>query len=176
LKTEGQKLSKKQEKQTEKALKKHGFVNPTRTPGSGNKSLKGDVITDTLMIECKITSKEQIGIKRDYITKLIEESIEAEKEPVFEFGFSGISNFVDFTWMAVPKSRMEELFKEEKTTPFVVKGRGTKQVSIKYEVLKTLLTQAQEPLLEFTFSGLEPWWAVPREQLLKLLFSERGER
>jgi Holliday junction resolvase len=40
------------------------------TPGSGNKQIKGDVIVNNYMIECKYTEKDNISIKHEWFRKL----------------------------------------------------------------------------------------------------------
>jgi Holliday junction resolvase len=44
-----------------------------RTPGSGNKGIKGDVDNKYLLIEAKYTDKKSISLKRDIWKKLLSE-------------------------------------------------------------------------------------------------------
>jgi len=105
-------MSKTQEKKTKHLLLQKGF-NARLTPGSGNKSIKGDIQTESLMIECKITEKEQFVVKLKDLQKLLEESMNVMKEPVFEFQFCGGQKFTNYTWSAIPQSRLYQLLETE---------------------------------------------------------------
>ena len=106
-------------KKQEKLIAKTGDRG-RRTPGSGNKSIKGDVIKPSphsfyrgRKYEAKTTDKTQITIKRDWLVKLEREAATAHEEPVFVFGFEG-SKLVNVNWGAVPLERLEELFQIER--------------------------------------------------------------
>ena len=110
--------SKRISKKQEKKIAKTG-VKGKLTPGSGNKSIKGDVIKKSYKqgfkgkkYEAKVTDKSQIIVTKAWLEKLIDEANRAMEEPVFVFGFEG-SKLMTTNWAAVPLERLEELFELE---------------------------------------------------------------
>lgn len=100
-------ISKRQER---KATKLSGGIQP---PGSGNKGIKGDVISTGYRrkrkIECKTTDKKSIRVERKWLEKLENQCNYDGSEPVLMFGFSN-TQFGSYDWGAVPYYRLQELF------------------------------------------------------------------
>lgn len=77
-----------------------GRLNGRRTPGSGNKSIKGDVQAGTFLVECKQRcNKEQDGngyyldLKSEWFLKIIVEAREQRREPVIVASVGGIRTY-----------------------------------------------------------------------------------
>lgn len=107
-------ISKKQEKKIARTGE-HG----KRPPGSGNKSIKGDVIKVShkqgfsgRKYEAKVTDKKQIIVKQEWLEKITYQANAVRNEPVFVLGFNS-STVLGENWGAVPLSRLEELFEIE---------------------------------------------------------------
>jgi Holliday junction resolvase len=84
VRSEGQRRSLKQERRTAK------LYNGRRTPGSGNGwARKGDVVTQSLLIENKYTGNEQITIKRVALKKICDEATAEGRLPVLGVELSG---------------------------------------------------------------------------------------
>lgn len=115
------KMSKRQEKRT---AKMYGEALARVTIGSGNKFEKGDVtVAHEKMVECKITSKKQITVKEEWLRKLVVEAYKENKEPIFEFGFNGLSLYDVVEWQAVPKERMVDLMTKEKELEKILQNK-----------------------------------------------------
>lgn len=87
-------FSNRQEKQVAKAL------NGRKTPNSGaTPFIKGDVIADDWLIECKTTTSERasFSVKRDWLEKNKEEAFATGKPYnalCFDFGDNGVRYYV----------------------------------------------------------------------------------
>jgi hypothetical protein len=72
--------------QERKAARDYGGVT---TPGSGNKwHSKGDVKSDTELVECKTTTKASYSLKAADLSKHWKYAIVEDKLPLFEIQFS----------------------------------------------------------------------------------------
>ena len=113
LGVEDKKIFQKQEDDT--ALRANG----TKTIASGALAgFKGDVVTDNLLIENKITSKDSISVKKEVLVKISFEAKSYGKLPVLAFGFDRINPLVDKTWWAMPEDLAAKMLEHCKRTGF----------------------------------------------------------
>ena len=83
------------------------------TPGSGNKSTKGDAILENrFMMEKKSTAGKTMTVKKEWFEKLSSEAFVARKEPVFVLEFEVMSQGSS-QWAAIPLQRLLELYEIE---------------------------------------------------------------
>lgn len=98
---------------SEKGLRRR--LGGRRTPGSGNKGIKGDLHTNRVlsvkpwMVEDKSTTGKQVVVKKEVLQKLERQAAQAKMEPILTISFTepGVENYV---WAAVPLWRLEQLF------------------------------------------------------------------
>lgn len=112
-------------------------INGKRQPGSGAfNEAKGDVSSDTYLVECKRTVNQSLSIKAEWLVKITREAFAEHKIPAFSFEFdrSTISsvelrtkfskndrspmglrnlNMTEETWVAVPLSVFASLVEKE---------------------------------------------------------------
>lgn len=78
------------------------------TPGSGSKSIKGDVQTDDLLIECKCTEKSQYILKKEVLQKLKSQAFNIGKTPILSL------EICDEKWMLIEANFLHNLLEELK--------------------------------------------------------------
>lgn len=83
-------------------------VGGRRTPGSGNGNQKGDIRSDTLLIEAKETSKNSLTIPTSWFTSLSVEAAKRKVLPIFavEFG-DGTTRFLSPHFSPVVRCRVD---------------------------------------------------------------------
>lgn len=62
------------------------LIGGKRTPGSGNGHIKGDIVRDDIMIECKTTINDKIQLQRDWFEELEKYISKKEVFLVAQFG------------------------------------------------------------------------------------------
>lgn len=73
-------------------------------PASGAiQGLKGDVKTKRLLVECKLTQKKQISVKKEWLQKIKEEAKRVAKIPALYIDVDGEG------WVCVPKEVFQSI-------------------------------------------------------------------
>ena len=86
------------------------YMNGKVRPGSGSSMYsKGDVICDSLLIECKVTDKKSLSIKASWLEKITNEAMVEEKDPALVFSMNFQNNIVEQDWIALPVSVFNRL-------------------------------------------------------------------
>jgi Holliday junction resolvase len=85
------------------------------TIGSGNKGQKGDVWAASMMVECKATEKQSMGVKLEWLEKLVKEAFQAAREPVLVLRFLAMKSQAR-DWAVIPLERYKELLEVEHDT------------------------------------------------------------
>lgn len=70
---------------------------------------KGDVRAPELLIEAKMTSKESISIKKEWIIKISKEAAAYAKIPALAIAFDEMPVIADKDWIAIPMSFFKRL-------------------------------------------------------------------
>ncbi len=79
------------------------------TPMSGAGNVKGDVLSDEFLIECKTTSKTQFTVRLDVLAKLVKEAANASKTPLMQIDLDDEGRGLNRSWVLIPKDEFLEL-------------------------------------------------------------------
>lgn len=60
-----------------------------RVPYSGSGTEKGDVRHDHYLVEVKVTAARVLGLRKDWLDKVVKQATEARKVPILVFRFLG---------------------------------------------------------------------------------------
>ena len=84
-------------------------VGGRRQAGSGNQQwAKGDIKTDTHLIECKTTEKKSMSIKAEWLAKITEEAQMEGRMPAVQISFENMQAGVDKDWIMVPMTQLDK--------------------------------------------------------------------
>lgn len=84
------------------------------TPGSGNKPMhKGDVKSDSFMVECKMTKNESMSLKLEWLTKISEEATCRDRIPAMHIRFETANgNICEKDWVILPETVFKEMLEK----------------------------------------------------------------
>jgi len=90
-------------------------VRGTVTPNSGATpfgSKKGDVQTEGLLIEAKLTNKDRFTVTESLIRKVNREAYKAGKKPCMVVTLEALPNHVEKDWVLMPLSVLKEIMED----------------------------------------------------------------
>ncbi len=89
-----------------------GAGRPPVRPGGASRVRvggRGDVPTDLLLIECKITEKASASLKQEHLIKITRESAQQMKSPAMVHSFPVMPDGVETDWITMPLGVWEQV-------------------------------------------------------------------